>query len=146
MSCRIRQIPINVRNPEKIITILKSSPEEALQSKALAVYEVNPEKGSLCQLVMRLTNQLLPSTPPSPLLTPNRIKVITTETKNSYLEHWGKETKTQNKCYRGLNRNYEMAEYLHIVKDIKQRQLLTKYRMSDHTLAIEKARQKNMVT
>ena len=35
-----------------------------------------------------------------------------------------------------------MAEYLHIVKDIKQRQLLTKYRMSDQTLAIEKGRHK----
>jgi len=88
---------------------------------------------------MRLTNQLPPGTPPSPLLTPNRIQLITTENKNSYLEHWEKETKTQNKldCYRGLNRKYEMAEYLYTVKDIKQR-----YRMSDHTLAIEKGRHK----
>ena len=66
---------------------------------------------------MRLTNQLPPGTPPSPLLTPNRIKLIKTENLNSYLEHWGGKTKTQNKfdCYRGLNRKYEMAEYLYSI-------------------------------
>ena len=35
-----------------------------------------------------------------------------------------------------------MAEYLSTVRDRKQRQMLTKYRLSDHHLAIEKGRLK----
>ena len=100
---KIGRFPLTLEIPKRSLTFythLKSSPEETLQSKALAVHEVNPEKSPLCQLVMRLTNQLPPGTPPSqsitPSLTPNRIQLITTENQNSYLELWEKETKTQN--------------------------------------------------
>ena len=51
---------------------------------------------------------------------------------NKTIEYLDSNTKTQNKlhCYRGLNRKYKMAAYLYTVKDIKQTQLLTKYRMT----------------
>ena len=39
-----------------------------------------------------------------------------------------------------LNRNYELADYLLSVRDVKQRQSLTKYRLSDHNLAVETGR------
>ena len=39
-----------------------------------------------------------------------------------------------------LNRNYELADYLLSVIDVKQRQILTKYRLSDHNLAVETGR------
>jgi NADH pyrophosphatase NudC (nudix superfamily) len=39
-----------------------------------------------------------------------------------------------------LNRNYELADYLLSVRDVKQRQILTKYRLSDHNLAVETGR------
>ena len=43
-------------------------------------------------------------------------------------------------CYLKLKRNYELAEYRYTVKDTKQRQIFTKYRLSDHSLAIETGR------
>ena len=39
-----------------------------------------------------------------------------------------------------LNRYYELADYLVSVRDVKQRQILTKYRLSDHYLAVETGR------
>uniref|UniRef100_A0A0E9X4H4 Uncharacterized protein n=1 Tax=Anguilla anguilla TaxID=7936 RepID=A0A0E9X4H4_ANGAN len=97
---------------------------------------------------MRLTNQLKPNTvqtQTSAALKPEiRVNQIIKQTKDAYLEHWNNETKTQNKlnCYLALNREYNLAEYHFSVRDTKQRQILTKYRLSDHTLAIEKGRHK----
>lgn len=58
------------------------------------------------------------------------------------MDHWDKESKNQSKleCYRALNRKYSLSEYLSTVRDVKQRRILTKYRLSDHSLAIEKGR------
>ena len=36
-----------------------------------------------------------------------------------------------------LKRYYELRDYLVSVRDVKQRQILTKYRISDHNLAVE---------
>ena len=51
-------------------------------------------------------------------------------------------TKNQSKleCYTALNREYKTAEYLSNVKDPKLRKYLTRYRISEHNLAIEKGR------
>lgn len=40
------------------------------------------------------------------------------------------ETKSQSglKCYLALERDYELAKYLFIIRDRTQRQILTKYR------------------
>ena len=69
---------------------------------------------------------------------------IIAQCKDTYLEHWKEETKGQSRleCYLTLKRDYKLAEYLSTVRDRKQRQMLTKYRLSDHHLAIEKGRLK----
>ena len=74
----------------------------------------------------------------------NSVNQIIKHIKNSYLDHWNKETQSQNKlnCYWALNREYTQAEYLFSVRDTKQRRILTKYKLSDHTLAIERGRYK----
>ena len=43
-------------------------------------------------------------------------------------------------CYLALNRQYTMANYLTMVTDQNLRKTLTKYRLSEHSLAIEKGR------
>ena len=67
---------------------------------------------------------------------------IMKQQKESYLTHWTEATQKQSKleCYRALNREYTVAEYLSTVRDPKQRKILTRYRLSEHSLAIEKGR------
>ena len=43
-------------------------------------------------------------------------------------------------CYLALNRQYTVADYLSMVTDQQLKQTLTKYRLSEHSLAIEKGR------
>ena len=64
--------------------------------------------------------------------------------KTSYLTNWENETKILNKlnCYLTLKTEYKNAEYLYSVRDTKQRQILTKYRLREHQLSIEKGRHK----
>ena len=60
--------------------------------------------------------------------------------KDNYLTHWKEFTKKQDKleCYLALNREYTVAEYLTTVTDTNLRKALTMYRLSEHSLAIEK--------
>ena len=127
---------------------LKSSPLDTFHSKALQTQELNPDKSPLCQLVLRLTSptQTHPnqSHTNTAFQTPIRVNQIITQCKETYLEHWEEETKSQSRleCYLALERDYKLAEYLSTVRDRKQRQILTKYRLSDHQLAIETGRHK----
>jgi transposase len=91
--------------------------------------------------VLDLTNQADTSTASKERITINKIM---NQSKDSYLQHWKNKTKSQNRlnCYLALNREYELADYLYSVSDTKQRQILTKYRLSDHQLAIETGRHK----
>ena len=127
---------------------LKSSLYDTLQFKAFQTQELSPKKSPLGQLVLKLINpattnigEFQTSTVNQPQI---RMNQITKQFKNSYLEHWNIETKLQHKleCYRALKREYKLADYLSTVGDSKQRQILTKYRLSDHSLAIEKGRHK----
>ena len=45
-------------------------------------------------------------------------------------------------CYLALKREYRLADYLTTVTNIKNRTTLTKYRLSEHSLAIETGRYK----
>lgn len=62
--------------------------------------------------------------------------------KNQYLEFWENEIKNNQKLdiYRALERPYCLAPYLLQVRERKKRRLMTKYRISDHNLNIEKGR------
>ncbi len=126
---------------------LKSSPTESLHFKAIQTQELNPEKSPLSQLVLRLIN-LTNSTNTNQSQTSTashlniKINQIIKQSKNTYLEHWDQETKTQSKLqlYRTIKSNYELEDYLQSVRDTKQRRILTKYRLSEHRLAIETGR------
>ncbi|KAJ8268684.1 hypothetical protein COCON_G00138560, partial [Conger conger] len=119
---------------------LKSSPKTTLQFHAFQTQELNPEKSPLSQLVLRLANHLTSNKNISQASTASqtqiRINQIAKQNKTIFLEHWNNQTKTQNKltCYLALKREYKLAEYLVTVRDMKQRRLLTKYRLSDHNL------------
>ncbi len=67
---------------------------------------------------------------------------ITQLQKQHYIVYWKDATKIQKKMelYLQLKRDYKPAEYLSCVKDHKLRKTLTKYRLSDHCLAIERGR------
>ncbi len=96
---------------------LKSSPTESLHFKALQTQELNPEKSPLSQLVLRLTNRTnSTNTNQSQTSTAShqniKINQIIKQSKNTYLEHWDQETKTQSKLqfYRTLKSNYELED------------------------------------
>ena len=117
---------------------LNTSPTNTLHFKALKTQELNPAKSPLKQLVLSLTNPLTNTnssqTQSSNAFTKFSINQAVKQSKSNYLEHWNAEIKTQNKLevYRTLKTNYECEEYLSSVRDRKQRQILTKYRLSDH--------------
>ena len=120
---------------------LTSSHQDTLYTKALQTQE---KKSPLCPLVLRLTapSQTQSDQPHSntALQTPNTMTVeqIITQCKVTYLEHWKEETKSKSRleCYLALKTDYELAEYLSTVRERKQRQILTRYMLSDHKLAI----------
>ncbi len=89
----------------------------------------------------------------TPKLHPNQHSTIqpnhiTQLQKQNYIAFWKDATKIQKKMelYLHLKRDYKPAEYLSCVKDHKLRKTLTKYRLSDHCLAIETAQTKMAAT
>ena len=60
------------------------------------------------------------------------------------MTHWKELTEKQSKleCYLALNREYTVAEDLTILTDPNLRKALTMYRLSKHSLAIEKGRRR----
>ena len=73
--------------------------------------------------------------------TQSSIKRFETKLKDEYTEQWQNENKIQHKllCYQSLNRDIQLAEYLK-TKNPKEIRILTKYRVSDHELEIERGR------
>lgn len=51
-----------------------------------------------------------------------------------------KNPQSRLKCYLTFNGGYQFAEYLLSLKNTKQRRILTKYRLTDHQLALETGR------
>lgn len=128
---------------------LNTSLTDTLHFKALKTQELNPAKSPLKQLVLSLTNPLTNTNsnqtqPSNAFLTKFSINQAVKQSKSNYLEHWNAQIKTQNKLevYRALKTNDKCEEYLSTVRDRKQRQIVTKYRLSDHSLDIEKGRHK----
>ena len=60
----------------------------------------------------------------------------------NYRKYWTELTKSQNKkeTYVALNRQYSVATYLTTVSVTKLRRTLTKYRLSEHNLAVDVGR------
>ena len=121
----------------KFYNHIKESDPGVLHNKALAHRETL-DRCPLSQMVRELSAQ----TTPPPNRKPTRLNQIIKQQKESYLTYWKETTQKQSKleCYLALNREYTMAEYLSTVTDPKQRKTLTRYRLSEHSLAIEKGR------
>ena len=105
---------------------------------------MNLEKSPLSKLVLGLCSQTQthPTEPQdNSTIRPNQIM---RKQKDNYLTHWKELTKKQSKleCYLALHREYTAAEYLTTVTDPKLRKALTMYRLSEHSLAIEKGRRR----
>ncbi len=64
---------------------------------------MSAQKSHLCVMVSDLTNKALNITNPEK---PGRIKEIMNEEKETYIQHWKKQTKDQSRlqCYLKLNR------------------------------------------
>ena len=119
---------------------VKESKPDTLHNKSLA-YTESLERCPLNQLVQSLCPQAQVGTLDR---NPFRLNNSIREQKETYLTHWKKSTENQSKleCYLALNREYTVAGYLNTVTDPKLRRCLTRYRLSDHRLAIETGRYK----
>ncbi len=135
-SCRaeLGQYPLLINIQKRAIKFhqhLKCSDPSSYQAEALQWQEQKQQKSALLQLVLKLhPNQ-------HTTIRPNQITQLQ---KQHYIAYWTDATKIQKKMelYLQLKREYKPAEYLSCVKDHKLRKTLTKYRLSDQCLAIER--------
>ena len=154
-ACRaeLGQYPLITKIQKRAIKFwkhLKSSDPHSHHYKALQYQELSKDTCPLTQLVLSLSSPD-PHTHTNTLLTPQdqyrkapeiRINQIGKTIKQNYISHWKTQTKTQSKMqfYLALNRNYDLAPYLTLITDKNLRTTLTKYRLSEHSLAIEVGR------
>lgn len=151
-ACRaeLGQYPLLMRIQKRTIKFwkhLKISDPDSYHFKALKHHELNTEKSSMIQMIVKLQNQTNTTNNTQHQDTdslihkihPNQIIKVQ---KENYLTHWTESTRKQSKleCYLTLDRNYTTAEYLSTVKDCKLRRTMTRYRLNNHTLIIEKGR------
>ena len=145
-ACRaeLGQFPLLINIQKRIIKFyqhLKNSDPHTYHHKA---FQCHGENSPLNQLVLRLCseNNTSVSQDRPQTIWPNQ---IITKQKENYISHWKDITKTQSKleCYLALNREYTLADYLTMINDQKLRKSLTMYRLSDHSLAIEKGRHRH---
>lgn len=122
----------------KFYNHLKSSDPGTLHNKAFT-HKETLERGPLSQLVQGLCSQTQAEPPDRNAI---RLNQIIRKQKENYLTHWKESTKNQSKleCYLALNREYSVADYLTTVTDPKLRKSLTMYRLSEHSLAVERGR------
>ena len=148
-ACRaeLGRYPLIIKIQKRAIKFynhLKGSDSQTFHNKAITYREMNLEKSPLSKLVLGLCSQTQthPTEPQdSSTIRPNQIM---RKQKDNYLTHWKELTKKQSKleCYLALHREYTAAEYLTTVTDPKLRKALTMYRLSEHSLAIEKGRRR----
>ncbi len=126
----------------KFYNHLKSVNSQTYHHKALTYQELKPEKSPLSQLVLRLSAVTSPQQPQDSNTNSNRPNQIINKQKEKYIEYWKETTKTQSKsqCYLTLKREFTLANYLRTIKCPKLRKIMTIYRLSEHSLAIEKGR------
>uniref|UniRef100_A0A671U6T8 ribonuclease H n=1 Tax=Sparus aurata TaxID=8175 RepID=A0A671U6T8_SPAAU len=148
-ACRaeLGQFPLILKIQKRAIKFynhLKSSDPHTYHHKALTCQELKPEKSPLSQLVLRFCpdNPTRPGQPRDHNTKPIRPNQIINQQKEIYIAYWKETTKRQSKlkCYLTLKRNFTLANDLSTVTDAKLRKALTMYRLSEHSLAVEKGR------
>ncbi|KAA0708101.1 hypothetical protein E1301_Tti023590 [Triplophysa tibetana] len=72
----------------------------------------------------------------------SKLRHILNTTQEEYLLYWQNKINEVNKltCFRKIRTDYNLAPYLLKLKDYRQRKLVSKYRLSDHSLCIETGR------
>jgi hypothetical protein len=102
---------------------------------------MNLENSPLSKLVLGLCSQTQIEPQDSNTIRPNQIM---RKQQDNYLTHWKEFTKKRSKleCYVTPNREYTVAEYQTTVTEPKVSTFLTMYRLSEHSLAIEKGRRR----
>ena len=146
-ACRaeLGKYPLIIKIQKRAInfwTHLKLSDPLSYHYQALQCQELS-NRNPLTQLVLRLRSQTCPTnTTQDQSTSPIRPNQITKQSKQNYITHWQTQTKAQSKmqCYLTLNRQYTIADYLSTVTDQQTKRTLTKYRLSEHSLAVEKGR------
>jgi len=80
------------------------------------------------------------------LITNTTIAEFSCKMKNAYFEKWKSDIQTSNKLsfFRSFKDNYESEKYLDIIDNFEQRRHFTKFRVSNHQLAIETGRYQKM--
>uniref|UniRef100_A0A671YR74 ribonuclease H n=1 Tax=Sparus aurata TaxID=8175 RepID=A0A671YR74_SPAAU len=153
-ACRaeLGQFPLLLNIQKRSIKFwshIKTSDPASYHYKALAYQELNIEGSPHSQLVLRLADLspsdiTNPGQPQSSYTITQKIRPnqIITKEKEKYTTYWNDITRSQHKLetYLTLNRQYTVAEYLTTVTDQNLRKTLTMYRLSDHSLAVEKGR------
>ncbi|KAI4882773.1 hypothetical protein NFI96_009365, partial [Prochilodus magdalenae] len=153
-ACRaeLGQYPLLLNIPRRALNFwkhIKSSDPQSLHYRALASQELNTESSPLSQLVLKLSdlkpNDITNSKHPHHTLT-QKIKTsqIITHQKHNYTNYWTQTTQHQHKLqvYSALNRDYTLAPYLTTIRDQTLRRVMTRYRLSEHSLAIETGRRR----
>lgn len=137
-SCRaeLGQYPLLINIQKRAVKFyqhLKRSEPSSYQAEALWCQEQSLQRSALSQLMLKLQPDQHST------IRPNQIIQLQ---KQNYITYWKHATKSQKKMelYLDLKKDYKPAEYLSCVKDPKLRKTLTKYRLSDHCLAVERGR------
>ena len=139
--CELGRYPLIIKVKKRALQFynhLKESNPDTLHNIALK-HSDNLQGCPLSQLAQGLCAQTQAQPPDRKPIGPNQ---IIRKEKESYLTYWKETTQNQSKmeCYLALKREYTLAEYLSTVNDPKLRKALTRYRLSEHSLAIEKGR------
>ncbi len=117
---------------------LHQSDPDSIQYKALLANETSAESHPLNTLAIQLIHktQLLTDYSFNPKTIIKEIDKNLKDTHDESLKiHFDLQNKLQ--CYSTLNRNTKFANNL-LIKTFKERQILSKYRLSDHDLEIER--------
>lgn len=137
-SCRaeLGQYPLLISIQKRAVKFyqhLKRSEPSSYQAEALRCQEQNRHRSALSQLMLKLQPDQHST------IWPNQIIQLQ---KQNYITYWKDATKSQKKMelYLKLKREYKPAEYLSCVKEHKLRKTLSRYRLSDHRLAVERGR------
>uniref|UniRef100_A0A8C5MQ68 ribonuclease H n=1 Tax=Leptobrachium leishanense TaxID=445787 RepID=A0A8C5MQ68_9ANUR len=106
--------------------------------KALLANKDHPKPCGLQQLISTLIIQ----SPHECNLTKYQIKALINDSRENDIREWRHDIANSQKLtiYQSLQREYKLAPYLEVLQDPKDRQILSRYRLSAHSLEIESGR------
>ena len=127
---------------------LQNLPESTIAKQALKISESFPSSTpSLLRSINELRNKYsLPNTTEQfSTYVKKSMKNIKNKMLNNYIGEWIKKVNNSSKLkfYNSIKHNYLQETYIDHIKNPKHRQILSKFRLSNHTLEIETGRYNN---